>query len=115
MRLIEKDLIRGGDKVISLEVFLTGLMVVSTLTGLATEAVKKVLKEYNVTIPANTLAGIVAAVLSAIIGVAYIVFMGTGFTAQIIVCIVALILMGWLGAMIGYDKIISLFKTTKKD
>lgn len=100
---------------ISLEIFLTGLMLVSTLTSLVTEALKKALTEYNLPYKANSLAGIIAAILSAGIGVMYAVLSGTGFTAQIIVCIVALVFMGWLGSMVGYDKIISLFKTSKKD
>ena len=100
---------------ISLEVFLAGLMLVSSITGLVTEAVKKILTEHNVPYHANTLAGIVAAILSAAVGVGYVLVMDVGFTLQIIVCIVALVFMGWLGAMIGYDKIISVFKNSKKD
>lgn len=98
---------------ITVDIFLLGLMIVSTLTGLVTEAVKKILTEYNVTYRANTIAGIVAAVLSVAIGICYIIFAGVGFTAQSIVCIVALVFSGWLGSMVGYDKVIELLKKTK--
>lgn len=98
---------------ITVDIFLIGLMAVSTLTGLVTEAVKKILIECNVKYRANTVAGIVAAVLSAGLGIGYSAFTGIGFSAQVIVCIVALIFMGWLCAMVGYDKVIGLFKKTK--
>lgn len=103
---------------IGFEVFLLGLLVTSTLTGLATEAVKSVLNEHNIGYRANTLAGIIAAVLSTGIGAGYIVLTGTAFTASIIVLWIAQIFMSWLCAMVGYDKVIqaiSQFKTTRKD
>lgn len=95
---------------ISLETFLLALMIVSTATSLVTEAIKKILTEHNISYRANTLAGIVAAILSAIIGVGYIIFTGTPFTAKIAVCLVALIVMGWLCAMVGYDKVVGQIK-----
>ena len=99
---------------ITIDIFLAGLMIVSTLTGLVTEAVKKIMAERNAEYRANTIAGIVAACLSAAIGVGYVAFSGIAFTAQIVVCLVALVFMGWLCAMVGYDKVIGLFKNTNK-
>lgn len=95
---------------INLEVFLTGMMIVSTLTGLVVEALKKIFKEYNVKYRANTLAGIVAAVLSVAIGISYAVMASVSFTAQFIVCLIALTFMSWLCSMVGYDKVIGMFK-----
>ena len=100
---------------INFEEFLLGLMVVSTLTGLVTEAVKKILTEYNVNYRANTLAGIVATVLSAVVGVGYVIMMSMTFTAQIVVCIIALVFLSWLCAMVGYDKVVGQLKSTKKE
>lgn len=100
---------------ISFDIFLLGLMIVSTLTSLVTEAVKKILIEHNVAYRANTLAGIVSAVLSAGIGVCYVIFSGIDFTARIVVCIVAMVFMSWLCSMVGYDKVVGILKTTKKD
>lgn len=97
---------------ITFETFLTGLMIISALTGLVTEAVKKVLDEYNKTYRTNTLAGIVAAVLSLLIGVGYIILADITFTAQIVVCLVALILLSWLCSMVGYDKVLGCFRKT---
>lgn len=100
---------------ITFDVFLVGLMVVSTLTSLVTEAVKKILTERGAKYHANTLAGIVSVILSAAIGAGYIVLAGIGFTSQIVVCIIALMFMSWLCAMVGYDKVIEYLKKTKKD
>lgn len=102
---------------ITLETFLLGLLITSTLTSLVTEAVKSIFTEHNITYRANTLAGIVALILSAAIGSGYIIVTGTPFTAQMVVCLIAQVFMSWLCAMIGYDKVmqaISQFKTKKE-
>lgn len=91
---------------VTFEVFLIGLMITSTLTGLVTEAIKKILVECKVKYRANTLAGIVAAVLSIGVGVSYVVLAGIGFSAQVVVCIVAQVFLSWLCAMVGYDKVV---------
>lgn len=84
------------------------------MTSLVTEAVKKFLDSCNAKYNSNIVAGIVSAVLSAALGVGYVIFMSFGFTAQIIVCIIGMTFLGWLGAMIGYDKVISVLKNFKK-
>ena len=103
---------------INLETFLFGLLLTSTLSSLATEAVKKILVEHNANYRANTLVGIVAFVLSFAIGVGYAALTEIPITQQAIVCLIALIFMSWLCAMVGYDKVIqtlSQFKTNRKD
>lgn len=90
----------------NMQFFMTGLVVVSALIGLATEAVKKIMTEYNKTYRANTLAGIISLVLSTVIGVCYVVVTGAAFTAQVVVGIVTFVFMSWLCAMVGYDKVI---------
>ncbi|MCD7796818.1 MAG: hypothetical protein LUG95_04180 [Clostridiales bacterium] len=63
-------------------------------------------------------AGIDATVVSVLVGVGYVLFTGIAFTTQVVISIVALVLMGWLCAMVGYDKVIqaiSQFKTYGKD
>lgn len=100
------------------QVFLLGLLLVSTLTGLATEAIKKIFIERNKTYYANALAGVVALALSVLIGAGYIVINNLGFTASNIIYLFALMFMSWLCAMVGYDKVIqaiSQFKTSEKE
>jgi hypothetical protein len=100
---------------IDLDIFLAGVMIASTLTGLATEAIKKIFAEHNVAYRANTIAGIVAFILAAALGSGYVVMTGMEFTAKIVVCIVALVFMSWLCAMVGYDKVVGQFKNTNKE
>ncbi len=89
----------------SLHIFLLMLLIVSTLTGLVTEGVKKLLQEWSITYYANTLAGIVAVVVSAAVGAGYMVMVKAAFNAKMAVYLIALIFMSWLGAMVGYDKV----------
>ena len=98
----------------SLDVFLSCLLVASTVTGFATEAIKKIMTEYNKTYRANTLAGIVAIVVSALVGVGYIVVFNAGFTSQNIVAMIGLAISSWLCAMVGYDKVIQAIQQFKK-
>ena len=99
---------------VNLEIFLLGLLVTSITTSLITEAVKIVMTEHNKTYHANTLAGIVAAIVACAISTGYIVLTGIGFTTQAIVCMIALVVMGWVCAMVGYDKVIQAIGQFKK-
>lgn len=98
---------------ITFETFLIGLLVVSTLSSLVTEAIKKILNSKNVVFDSNVLAGIAAAGLSVLIGTGYVVMAGIAFTAQIVVTIIALMFMSWLCAMVGYDKVIQVITSFK--
>lgn len=100
---------------INFETFLLGALVVSMFTGLVTEALKKILVEHNKTYHANTLAGVVAVVLSAAMSVSYIVVTNAGFTSQTIISTVMLIFISWLCSMVGYDKVIQAIKQFKTD
>lgn len=98
------------------EVFLLMLLIVSTLTSLFTEGIKKWLAERKKTYHANAIAGYVSIVLSIVVGVAYIILTEATITAQLFVYLIALVLLSWLSAMVGYDKVvqaISQFKGTK--
>ena len=100
---------------VTFDIFLMGLMIVSTLTGLTTEAVKKMLAEHNCKYHANTMAAIVSVILSVIASVCYITIQGLTFTGPVVVCIVALTFMSWLCAMVGYDKVVGQFKHIEED
>ena len=103
---------------ISLHVFMLGVLITSTLTSLATEAVKKLLAEHSKNYYANTLAGIVSVILSVAIGIGYMMLSRISFTSQTIVYLIALVFISWLCAMVGYDKVIqaiSQFKTASAE
>jgi hypothetical protein len=102
---------------ISFDVFMIGLFVVSALTGLTTEAIKHILTALKVNYQSNVLSGIVAVLLSMGVGFCYILATGMAITVQSVVCIVVLAFASWLSAMVGYDKVIQIinqFKNIKK-
>lgn len=96
------------------EIALMLLLVVATMTGLVTEAVKKVLQEGNVSYKPNLLAGLVAVALSVGVGAAYIVLTETALNAQMAVYLIALVFLSWLSAMVGYDKVVQTISQVKK-
>lgn len=82
------------------------LLVISTLTGLMTQALKTMLGESGRAVrKPNTLAGVVAVVLSAVGGSGYIIFTGVAWTVQTVLTLLALAVLSWLCAMLGYDKV----------
>ncbi|MCD8150619.1 MAG: aminopeptidase [Clostridiales bacterium] len=99
----------------SIEMVLFALLIVSTLVGLATEALKKVLDEYGCSYHSNTLAGAVSLVLSVVVGVAYMIITDTAFNAHMAVYLIALVFLSWLSAMLGYDKVIQTISQIRKD
>ena len=90
----------------TLQTFLLGLLIVSTLTALLTEALKKVFQERKVAYYPNALAGYSAVGLSVAVGIAYIVLMNLRLNAEMAVYLIALIFLSWLSAMVGYDKVV---------
>lgn len=90
----------------NLELFLLGLMIVSIFTGLFTEAIKKILDEFKKTYHSNFLAGIVAVALSTLVGAGYMIATETQITDKMMIYLIALVLLSWLSAMVGYDKVL---------
>lgn len=87
------------------EIFLMLLLVVSVLTSLCVEGIKKLLDERGKTYYSNTLAGISSVVLSVFVGIAYVILVQATLNIQMAVYLIALILLSWLCAMVGYDKV----------
>lgn len=98
----------------NIETALMLLLIVATMTGLVTEAVKKVLQEGNVSYKPNILAGLVAVALSVGVGAAYMVLTETTLNAQMAVYLIALVFLSWLSSMVGYDKVIQTISQMKK-
>lgn len=90
----------------SLELFLTALLVVSIFTGLFTQGLKILLDEAGWKYKANLLAGAVAIVLAVFVGIAYQILAEAAITDKMMVYLIALVLLSWLSAMVGYDKVV---------
>ena len=93
--------------------FITLLTFFATITSLLTEGIKKFLDNMNFTYSSN----ILVLVLSLIIGIGgaaiFYYIMAIPFTG---INVIAMILMGpanWLGAMLGYDKVIQTIEQIK--
>lgn len=89
---------------------LSALAIVSALTTLTVQGIKKILDESGVTYKSNLLAALVSIFLSVACVVGYVLYNGIGFSIQIVVLTIAFAFLSWLCAMIGYDKVIQLFK-----
>ena len=96
------------------EIFMMGLLLVSVLTGLFTEAIKGWLLERGQNFYCNALTGYVAAGLSVLVSAGYLVITETAFNLKMAVYLIALVLLSWLAAMVGYDKVIQSITQFKK-
>lgn len=97
---------KGECKQMTMEYFLLLLMIVSVMTGLFTEAIKKLLDELQVGYCSNVLAGIVAVILACVVDAGYVIMIDAVLNSKMAVILIALVLLSWLIAMVGYDKVI---------
>ena len=95
------------------EVFMAMLFIVSVFTSLFTEGIKKWLQNRQKTYSANALAGYVAIVLSIAVFIGYVIVIGATLNAKLAVCLFALMLLSWLSAMVGYDKVVQAINQVK--
>lgn len=94
-------------------IILTALAIVSALTTLTVQGIKKMLDEQGKTYKSNLLAGIVSVVLSIGSVIGYVLYYGQAFTVQTVVLMVAFAFLSWLCAMVGFDKIKQLLEQFK--
>lgn len=100
----------------SVDMFLMLMLAVSVLTGLFVEAIKKILDGVGAKYSTNILTGAVSVVLAVVIDAGYIVMTDAMLTDKMAVMLIALVLLSWLCAMVGYDKVtqaITQVKTNK--
>lgn len=87
------------------EIFIQALLLNSLLTTATVEGLKKIFEEKKIAYRPTILAVIVAAVLSVLVTIGYLVYTETPFSAQIVVLGLALVFLSFLCATNGYDKI----------
>lgn len=92
---------------------LSALALVSGLTTLTVEGIKKILDESKIPYKSNLLAGIVAIVLSCCAVIADMLYFGKTFTVQTGVILVCFAFLSWLCSMVGFDKIKQLLEQFK--
>ena len=86
------------------------LAIISVLTSLTVEGLKKILDEKGVTYSSNLLAVIVSAILTIAMCIGYVLYYGVPFTIQTVIVMIALVFLSFLSATVGYDKVKMLFE-----
>lgn len=95
------------------ELFSTALVIVSILTSLITEALKKIFDEIEIDYKPNILAAIVSVFVSIMTVVGYTLYMGIAFSVQVVVLAIVLVILSFLCATVGYDKVIQTINQIK--
>ncbi len=98
----------------SLEFLVITLLVVSILTNLTVEGIKRIADKRAANYSANMLAAVTSVALSAALSVGYLVWTETAFNAKIAVELIALMYISFLVATNGYDKVIQAIRQIKE-
>jgi len=97
----------------TLSLFMALIVILAIAVSLITEAVKKFLDEAKKAYSSNAVVLMVAVIVG--IGgtaLAYL-FLGIVFTISNILCMVLMAIAVWVGAMLGYDKVIQMLEQMK--
>ena len=90
--------------------FITIVTLGAAVSSLLTEAIKKAYNNAGKEYSANVIALINAVVVGGIGTAVVYMLRGIPWTINNIICLILMILVVWIGSMIGYDKIIQLLK-----
>ena len=96
------------------EFLLKALALISGLTTLTVEAIKKLLNDKQVQSSSTLLAAIVAVILTLCVSVAYVLYFAVPLSIQVVISVIALIYLSFLCATIGFDKIKQLIEQMGK-
>jgi small basic protein len=88
-----------------MEIFLIGLTICATMSGLVTEAVKKTFAKFDNKVGSTLLAAICSVIVAVAVCVLYIIYADVVFTAEIVAAIVVFVILSWIGSTVGYDKV----------
>lgn len=90
--------------------FITIVTLGAAVSSLLTEAIKKAYNNADKEYSANVIALINAVVVGGIGTAVVYMLRGIPWTINNIICLILMILVVWIGSMIGYDKVIQLLK-----
>ena len=94
----------------TLQIFTMLVIIFSITTGLLTEAIKKFYSNAEKKYSSNLIALICALIVGGGGSVAAYIFLSIPFTLVSITALIIMIIIVWIGAMIGFDKITQLLK-----
>ena len=88
----------------------TALLIVSVVTNLTVEGIKKLLDGTTVKYSSNFLAAISSVIIACAVCVIYIIINDIVFSLKVGVEIVILMYLGFLTSTVGYDKVVQMIK-----
>lgn len=97
----------------SMEFLFVALLVISVLTNLTVEGIKKILDKKSANYSSNVMAAVTSVVISVAISAGYLIWTETALNARIAVELIALAYLSFLVATNGYDKVIQAIKQIK--
>lgn len=98
----------------TITLFVALLVVLAIVTSLITEAVKKLLDTFTFADYASNVVVLCVAVVVGVFGTATAyVLLGISFTLSNVICIGLMAVACWVGAMVGYDKVVQLIEQIK--
>lgn len=97
----------------TISLFLTLIVTLAMAVSLLTEAVKKSFEGTKVKYSSNVLVLIVSVIVGVGGTALTYLFLGIPFTAPNIVCMVLMAIAVWVGAMLGYDKVLQMIEQIK--
>ena len=89
----------------SITLFITIFTIGAMACGLLTEAIKKVYENANKEFSANIIALIDAIAVGGFGTAGAYILLGLPWTINNIICLILMIIVIWLGAMLGFDKV----------
>lgn len=96
------------------EFLLEALVIISGLTSLTVQAIKKILDEKEIKYSSNLLAVIVATILAVAVSMAHVLYFNIPFSIQLVVIVIALTYLSFLTATVGFDKVRQLIQQMGK-
>lgn len=97
----------------TITLFISIFTIGAALSGLLTEAVKKAYENADKQYSANVIALIDALVVGGLGTAMSYMLLGIPWTVNNIICLFLMVVVVWVGSMIGYDKVIQLFAQIK--
>ena len=98
----------------SLEFLIFALLIVSILTNLTVEGIKKLTDKKSVDYSLNVLAAVTAVILSVALSAGYLIWTETMINARIAVELIALAYLSFLVSTNGYDKVVQAIRQIKE-
>lgn len=96
----------------------TALLIMSLVTNLTVEGIKKLLNETTIKYSSNVLAAVVAVLMSCAVCAIYLIMNDVVFTLKVGVEVCILMYLSFLTSTVGYDKVIQMIqqiRDTKED